>query len=441
MYFFNRTRYVVLILAITCLTLIVSNSIALNFTIICMDDVRLGYYQQQSIYNNTNISSPHWIESSTHKNALFSAIAIGCLIGTLPCTYIIHKIGLRGTMTVYGAASVIATLALPFAARTGFVYVFIARVLQGVGTALSFPTTGLIASQWSTVRASGTFIAVLSCHVQLCSIFTMPVAGALCESPWGWPAVFYLQGALTALAFLAFFFFYTDDPSVHRNVSQNELRKITDGKCKQTKHVAPYRAIACDRCIIAIWLSSFGGNFGFQTFLLYGPTYMNKFTVGPISDRTTCISDRLLLIIFAAFSQGAMAIAVISLAFIRSPELGQLAYTLAIVFSGVNVVGTMKCAQMVARQHVHIVMTVISFFLCITVLLIPVAVNIVCPDDTPEQWSRFFLGVAAIIIISNIPFPFVARSEPAPWTSDKIHVLPQKIGTVVVSDEKRGEGI
>ncbi|KJH47171.1 hypothetical protein DICVIV_06759 [Dictyocaulus viviparus] len=143
-------------------------------------------------------------------------------------------------------------------------------------------------------------------------------------------------------------------------------------------------------------------------------------TVGPISDRARCISDRWRLIIFAAFSQGAMAMGFLSLALITSPIAAQVVYTLSIVFSGVNVVGTIKCAQMVARQHVHAVMAVISFILCIIVLLVPIAVFVVCPDNTPQQWSRLFIGISVIVIIANIPFLFVARSEPAPWTSDKV---------------------
>ncbi|KAK6031530.1 hypothetical protein OSTOST_02316 [Ostertagia ostertagi] len=125
-----------------------------------------------------------------------------------------------------------------------------------------------------------------------------------------------------------------------------------------------------------------------------------------------------------------MALSFLALVFIKSPGLAQTAYTVAIVSSGMNAVGTIKCAQMVARQHVHVVMAVTSFLLCVIVLLIPVAVNIVCPDNSPEQWSRLFFGISVIVIATNIPFVFVARSEPAPWTGNKIHALPEKSETV-----------
>ncbi|RCN50360.1 transporter, major facilitator family protein [Ancylostoma caninum] len=339
-------------------------------------------------------------------------------------------------MTIYGMITTLATLGFPFAVRAGFTAVFIMRVLQGISTALSFPATGLIPSQWSTIKATGTFIAILSCHVQFCNIFTMPVSGFLCESSFGWPSVFYLQGILSALAFTTFFFFYKDDPSLHR-------------------------AIITDPCILGVWLSTIGGNLGFQIFLLYGPTYMNKvlqldvtstgfatalphilsaivkFVVGPISDRATCIPGRWRLIFFAAFSQGMMATCILLLAYITNPGLAQAAYTAAIVFSGINVVGIVKCAQLVARQHAHFVMSVISLLLCAIILLIPVAVNIVCPDNTPEQWSHLFLGISIIVVVANAPFAFVARSDPAPWTGNKIHaVLPEKIDRPKIEDLK-----
>ncbi|KJH47170.1 hypothetical protein DICVIV_06758 [Dictyocaulus viviparus] len=144
----------------------------------------------------------------------------------------------NGTLTSYGAISTIATLAFPMAVRSGFVCVFIIRVMQdlckkdlhelrsslickGLATALSFPATGLIPSQWSTTKATGTFIAILSCHVQFSSIITMPLAGELCESSLGWPAVFYFQGTFSAIAFTMFFFFYKDDPGMHRSGSEH----------------------------------------------------------------------------------------------------------------------------------------------------------------------------------------------------------------------------
>ncbi|VDK53121.1 unnamed protein product, partial [Cylicostephanus goldi] len=161
MYFAGRTRYIVLALSLACLTLIFSNSLALNFTIICMDDVKTDFYSE-----NKNTTEVHWLDSSKHKNSLFSAIAIGCILGTVPNSLLIQKFGLRAAVAVSGLLTTVATLSFPLAVKYGFAAVFIMRVLQGVGTALSFPMTGIAPAQWSTLKATGTFIAILSCHVQ-----------------------------------------------------------------------------------------------------------------------------------------------------------------------------------------------------------------------------------------------------------------------------------
>ncbi|VDL80856.1 unnamed protein product [Nippostrongylus brasiliensis] len=61
MYFLGRTRYVVLALSIICLTLIFSNSLALNFTVICMDDIRSEHYERTA--NSTHGKKHTFIRS------------------------------------------------------------------------------------------------------------------------------------------------------------------------------------------------------------------------------------------------------------------------------------------------------------------------------------------------------------------------------------------
>lgn len=118
--------------------------------------------------------------------------------------------------TAYGALSALATLLLPLCVSLGYPLVLLARFVQGVAVATSFPAMGSIVAEWATLRKSGTYVAWMSTHLQLGQIFTMPVGGALCESQVGWPALYYLQGALTVLVFLVFYFFYEDSPSLHK---------------------------------------------------------------------------------------------------------------------------------------------------------------------------------------------------------------------------------
>lgn len=54
------------------------------------------------------------------------------------------------------------------------------------------------------------------------------LAGLLCES-FGWPAVFYFQGALSLVVFTAFGALYRNQPRKHPFISPQELADIDYG--------------------------------------------------------------------------------------------------------------------------------------------------------------------------------------------------------------------
>uniref|UniRef100_A0A1I8AE84 MFS domain-containing protein n=1 Tax=Steinernema glaseri TaxID=37863 RepID=A0A1I8AE84_9BILA len=324
--FRDSTRYAVMVVATICLTCAISNSLALNFTVICMND------------GNPNSTYAY---TEDQKGWLFSAIAVGTLIGTIPITTITTMFGIRNVFTAFCMTSAIATLLTPLAASTGFGWVFLMRVLQGIAISISFPALGSITSQWATLKGSGMYIALMSCHLQFGPIFTMPVSGALCVSSLGWPAIYYLQGTLTIGAAILFYTFYRDSPRMHKNVSGKELSKIEQGKTTTNhREPVPYGAMLKSWPIWGVWISSVGGAFGFQIFMQYGPTYLNKVlkyeiestgfatavpyvastlvkvVAGPFSDHATCISEKSRMIIFTIISQGCMALCFVFLAII-----------------------------------------------------------------------------------------------------------------------------
>ena len=97
----------------------------------------------------------------------------------------------------------------------------------------------------------------------------MPVAGLLCESRWGWPALYYLQGALTLIGFIFFFEFFRDTPRFQKHVSDKELAKIEEGKSnvslsrKESRAIhVPYKAMIDDWVVRGILVACIGGGFG-----------------------------------------------------------------------------------------------------------------------------------------------------------------------------------
>uniref|UniRef100_A0A914DZT3 Major facilitator superfamily (MFS) profile domain-containing protein n=1 Tax=Acrobeloides nanus TaxID=290746 RepID=A0A914DZT3_9BILA len=285
------------------------------------------------------------------------------------------------------------------------------RFLQGFATSMCFTSMGSITSQWSTMKESGFFIAFLSTHFQFGNAFTMPIAGALCESRWGWPSLYYLQGTLTAIVSIAFYLFYRDDPYWHGFVSNNELSKIEEGKVKiasrdgnNTKNKknapkkVPYKAIFTD---FVVWGTVMGITFirfGFLLFVQFGPFYLNKvmkfdikstgigsalpyvgsivlkIIVGQLSDRITCIPMKLNLKLFVTIASLFLVLGNLSLVFLTAEYsfLAQIAFIIVISFT----------------------------------------------DNTQAQWKVIFIGISIIIFAGTIIFNIVADVEPRKWVKN-----------------------
>ncbi|KAI1713863.1 major facilitator superfamily domain-containing protein [Ditylenchus destructor] len=476
-YFGNSTRYLVLGLSMLCLSMTMSNSLTLNFTIICMnpevkhitDDVNVTNIEIMD-YENRNVEDVGLLQSgeddrynynNAEKSALFSAIAVGTIMGTLPITHVTSRFGVRRTFFVYGLISAVSTLLSPFCAWLGFVPLFVMRVLQGVALSTSYPAMGSIIAQWSTLKNSGMYIAFLSCHLQLGPIFTMPVSGEFCESRWGWPGVYYLQGTLTLIFFLFFYLFFTDSPQFHRNVSEKELGKIQKGKNFVTgdrEQKVPWSAMAKDISVWGIFATNLGATMGFQIFMQYGPIYLNKalkfdvqstgfaaalpyvgsallkFVVGPLSDYLP-IGGKTRVILFATTSQFLMAACFVALTFLPPtfPTLIQICFTGVTVFSGLNCVGVAKSTQLMSGQFSHVLMAMSALTSSVVVLLIPPVVSLMVPNNTNEEWGRIFILIAIAVVITIIIFDFTAEVDPRPWTYTEIEA--SKKSTMIAEEE------
>uniref|UniRef100_A0A1I7TUZ2 MFS domain-containing protein n=1 Tax=Caenorhabditis tropicalis TaxID=1561998 RepID=A0A1I7TUZ2_9PELO len=431
--FANKTRYIVLIIGLCCICSTNGNYNVINFSVICMQDV----IEEQSVSNQT-----HWLENTADVSFIFSAGAVGAIIGLFPSVPLTTKYGVRNILSLYGMTTAISTLLFPMAVSFGYYPVIFVRMAQGFGASIMFSAIGSISEGWSPISEISTYVAFLSAGFQISNIISMPVSGVLCESQLGWRAIFYLFGGFSVLFHLIFFVFFRDSATVHRNVSLKELRKISTGRLPTSskRQPVPYLAVCKDKVVLSIWAAAIGGNMSLMALMTYGPTYLNKvlgldvretgflnaipyilatavkFVAGPLSDSLTFIPEVWRMIFFAAISQLGLAFGFFVMALTSSRVIAQVAYTTAIVLAGINIVGVVKCAQMVARQHVHFVMAVISLSAWGAIFVLPIIIGIVCPNHTASEWAVFYIAVGIFVIAMNVPFPFFATMEPSEYT-------------------------
>ncbi|KAH7695714.1 Protein F56A4.12 [Aphelenchoides avenae] len=329
---------------------------------------------------------------------------------------------------------------------------------QGLAQGITFPAFPAIAAEWSPIQNSGLYVAVLTCHLQLGPLVMMPLAGEMCSSSLGWPALYYLMGGMTAVAIAILFFFHEDYPRDHRWVNKKELALIELGKestqnSSGEKPQVPYKSIFTDVVVWGILVEYYGGMIALLIFMLFGPVYLYdvlglevsstgfiaalpylisvfvKFSAGPLSDALNCISQKARVKVFGALSQFTMAGCFIALALLPKEEKTwiQVFFTAASVLNALNTVGVDKSCQLTCCQYGYVVQSVVTLSNAAITLLIPLLVGLMAPDNTVQQWSHIFWLIAGIVIIAEVVFVLTAEADPRPWTNtthNKAQVAP-----------------
>uniref|UniRef100_A0A0N5B221 MFS domain-containing protein n=1 Tax=Strongyloides papillosus TaxID=174720 RepID=A0A0N5B221_STREA len=316
--FHTRTRFLIMVLVLLCLSSVWSNILSVNFAIICMKPGASNNGTSNDTSSDPN-SIYHPVSlTSNEKSLLTSAVAAAALIANFFVVSLIGNYGIRTVFAILGLLSAISTFAMPWAFELGFSYILALRILQGIAFASNFPVIGAFSSKWTYYKQNGLFVSVLVAYVQLSPSITLPLSGALCTSQWGWPSVFYVHGIGCAILFIIYGFFYRNSPRKHPYVGDIELRKIAVGKSECSKEELkkiPYVPILKTAAVWAVWIAAIGNFTAVNMMFLYSPNYLNgvlgfkvnktglSAAIGPIaqfliklfagftSDKVKCISE------------------------------------------------------------------------------------------------------------------------------------------------------
>uniref|UniRef100_A0AC35FU57 Major facilitator superfamily (MFS) profile domain-containing protein n=1 Tax=Panagrolaimus sp. PS1159 TaxID=55785 RepID=A0AC35FU57_9BILA len=277
----HRARFFMLILVTLCLMFNWANILTFNFTVICMGP------NGKSANTSDIVEEPsvgYGIELTPHqKSYAMASVAIGALLANFPIIIFINKYGPRYLFTCVGLLGAAATATIPFAMKMGFTYFLITRGIQGIAFAGDMATFGSFINYWTYYKQVALFTATLCVYVQIAPVFTNPISGLLCSSQFGWPAVYYVHAAVSAILFLAFFRFYRNYPEQHPLVTDIENEKIQRGQKKElaeTQKNIPYMEILKSPQVWAVFIGAIGNFAGINFVYQFSPTYLNKVILG-----------------------------------------------------------------------------------------------------------------------------------------------------------------
>ncbi|EGT41719.1 hypothetical protein CAEBREN_16238 [Caenorhabditis brenneri] len=395
--FGTRTRFVIMVLILLCLTSIWSNILAFNFAVICMDD---DDSELSASLNGTR--KTHF--TSTQNSLAMSIVAIAALLGNFPIVQLVGMVGIRTVFAGLGILSAVSTLLIPLSIRMGFYYFLAVRFLQGFAFAANFPVIGSFCAKWSYFKQNGLFVSSLVAYVQLSPAITMPASGALC-SAFKWPSIFYAHGAVSLLLFVTYALFYRNSPQKHPFVGNVELKKISIGKIaavdKRALKKVPYGAILKTPAIWAVWVAAIGNFTCVNMMFLFSPVYLSKvlgFPVhstgitaalppflqfcsklicGAVSDRLTCLPEGIKFRIFNSFAFLGSGTFLCVLAFMgdKHKDYNMIVLGCAAAMLGATTGGFFKAGPVLSKQYSHFVTGNISLGITITMLIVPFFVN------------------------------------------------------------------
>ncbi|CAJ0569562.1 unnamed protein product, partial [Mesorhabditis spiculigera] len=453
----GKTRYAIMVMGVIYLSILQSTVIAYNATFVAMMDITSSPYYYENITDH-EISQIQWDSSelpiadrrfqysALEKALTFAGAFGGALVGTQPVGGLIGKYGEHKVMMIIGMLATLCVVLVPICITTSF-WLFVAvRFISGIALSNLFPIAGIIVNTWAPVTEKGLFVAVLSGHVELSPLFTMPMSGIVATGV-SWPAVFYMHGLLCAIGTVVWILFYRNDPKTHRFVGRAELKIISEGKQAKVEGQrveVPVVRIIRSIVIWAVWIAVIGNFFVAQFSITYAPMYLAyvlnytaleaglitmiplglllvlKFATGMVSDRLKSISEVGKLRLFSSLSLlGSGCFFILVSFFPPGYHVGDvILIVIPVALLGFQSGGYPKCVVMVSRQHSAWVMGTVQMLAVSSLVVGSFVVPAMTTEDTFEQWRNVFTLYAALMVLCNTIFVCFARADPCKWTFD-----------------------
>jgi MFS family permease len=161
--------------------------------------------------------------SNTELGLIFSAYAYPYLFFQVIGGWVGDRFGPRRTLfwcgVVWAAATILTGLV------TGFISLFIARVLLGLGEGATFPAATRAMQDWTPASKRGFAQGLTHACARLGNAITPPLIAILIVAT-SWRGAFVWVGVASLVWVVVWFWYFRDEPSKHSGVTADELRTL-----------------------------------------------------------------------------------------------------------------------------------------------------------------------------------------------------------------------
>jgi len=176
--------------------------------------------------------------------------------------------------------SAVLNMMTPSLAQLGSLPLVAVRTVLGVVMGPVTPVTSSFWSHWAPSQESTKLLGITFSGVHIGTCLTMALCGVITEQ-FGWPWIFYFFGGASFLWCFIWFRLISEDPSLDKTISPEELKYLTDNiqrvETPKLRDV-PWRDIFTSIPLWTVMLSHMATNYVYYTMLTQLPTYLNDVT-------------------------------------------------------------------------------------------------------------------------------------------------------------------
>ena len=215
--------------------------------------------------------------SETLKGVVLSAFFIGYLLFMVPSGWLANRYGGKRVLGFAVLWWSVFTLITPIAAGISFPALIAARILMGAGEAAMFPAAYNLYSRWVPATERSRAVSLMVGGIPLGTLFALMSSGVLVEH-FGWPAVFYVFGAVGLVWCVLWRKFAYDQPAdnPHLGVEERALLVVPSDKKAAAKPPVPWRQLLSSSAVWALIINHLCSNWILYMLLAWLPSYFSK---------------------------------------------------------------------------------------------------------------------------------------------------------------------
>lgn len=222
-------------------------------------------------------------EHSITKDLDLSEEQFGWILAAFSIAYGIFQIPAGFLGDKYGVKKVLMWIVLWWSLFTiftgfvaGFISLFIIRFLFASGEAGAFPNISIAISKWFPNLERGRAQSMVWMFTRLGGILAPILIFPIIEH-WGWRYVFYIFGSIGFLWVIFWKYFFKENPSEMKNISQKEIKEIEENRTiKQGGHGINFKLLFKNKNLWFLLSMYFLYMFAAYFYLSWMPKYLRQ---------------------------------------------------------------------------------------------------------------------------------------------------------------------